>query len=58
MDATKADRLNELFEKMVAERASKSECIELADLYSEFINDGREYQYPKNVVSQRRIQAH
>lgn len=58
MDATKANRLNELFEKMVADRASKSECKELAHLYSEFIDDGREYQQPKRVVNQKQLQAH
>ncbi len=42
MDDVKANRLNELFEKMVSEHASRAEQVELKHLYTEFIENGRE----------------
>lgn len=42
MESSRISRLNTLFEKMVAEAANVSECSELKQLYSEYIDDGRE----------------
>lgn len=41
MDKIKIARLNNLFEKMVVEQASINECSELKNLYSEYIDEGR-----------------
>ncbi|GAA6203804.1 MULTISPECIES: hypothetical protein [Thalassotalea] len=57
MEQSKLNRLNSLFEKMVAESANIIEKRELKSLYNEFINDGREqprsstsYQQPRKVA--------
>lgn len=42
MEPVKVNRLNALFEKMVADNVNVIERKELAMLYQEFINDGRE----------------
>lgn len=42
MEQTKVNRLNSLFEKMVANNANIIEKRELNNLYQEFINDGRD----------------
>lgn len=41
MNSIEMSRLNSLFEKMVEERANMKEQRELAKLYQEFSNDGR-----------------
>lgn len=50
MDTQKICQLNQLFEKMVADEASREEKFELKHLYSEFINDGRDKALPQNTV--------
>lgn len=42
MEQIKVNRLNSLFEKMVANNANIIEKRELNNLYQEFIDDGRE----------------
>jgi len=42
MEQKKLTRLNDLFEKVVAENANVVERRELSVLYREYINDGRE----------------
>ncbi len=42
MERSKLQRMSILFEKMVSECASKSECGELKSLYQEYIDDGRD----------------
>lgn len=42
MEQTKVDRLNFLFEKMIANSANVIERRELNNLYQEYINDGRD----------------
>ena len=50
MEANKVNRLNELFEKVVSERATKEECSELKVLYNQFIEHGREdHKIPRIV---------
>lgn len=59
MEPGKVNRLNTLFEKMVADNVNVIERKELAMLYQEFINDGREpnhfrsnkTQYKRAVVN-------
>ena len=41
MKRIKMERLNTLFEKMVANNANNDERCELRSLYQEYINDGR-----------------
>lgn len=41
MKRIKMERLNALFEKMVANNANKDERCELRVLYQEYIDDGR-----------------
>lgn len=43
MDANKLTRLNYLFEKAVNNNAKLLEKRELAELYSEYINEGRDH---------------
>ena len=42
MEQLKVKRLNDLFEKMMSNKASSGEQRELTQLYQEFIDDGRE----------------
>jgi|GEM_PF-922585 len=42
MEQVDISRLNELFEKMVANRINIREQRELSQLYDEFVNEGRE----------------
>lgn len=42
MEQSKVERLNDLFEKMLANNANNVEQNELSALYQEFIDDGRE----------------
>ena len=42
MDQNRINRMNILFEKMVARTANTREKRELDSLYSEFFNEGRE----------------
>ena len=51
MEQAKLNRLNSLFEKMVAESANIIEKQELKSLYNDFINDGREQPHAKNSYS-------
>lgn len=41
MDSHKINELNQLFEKMMAEKASTEDKYKLKNLYSEYIDDGR-----------------
>ncbi len=41
MNSNKMERLSDLFEKMVDEKANYAEKYELEHLYNEYINDGR-----------------
>lgn len=50
MDRNKVERLNTLFEKMVAEKASILERKELEYLYKEFFASGREKPEPRVVI--------
>ncbi len=50
METYKVNRLNELFEKMVSERASKAECSELKVLYNQFIEHGREDKIIRRII--------
>ncbi|MCJ8321104.1 MAG: hypothetical protein MJK12_15805 [Colwellia sp.] len=45
MKRIKMERLNALFEKMVANRADNDERCELRVLYQEYIDDGRSDGY-------------
>lgn len=51
MDINKVERLNKLFEKTVAEKASMLERKELAYLYKEFFEAGRETLEPKVIMT-------
>ncbi|WP_170246320.1 hypothetical protein [Colwellia hornerae] len=46
MEQTKLNRLNDLFEKAVADKANIIERRELKVLYQEYIDDGREISLP------------
>lgn len=50
MDTQKISQLNQLFEKMMADEASREEQFELKHLYSEYINDGRDNLLPPNTI--------
>lgn len=50
MDKDKVERLNTLFEKVVAESANIIERKELDCLYKEFFEDGRELVAPVVAV--------
>ena len=50
MEQKKMTRLNDLFEKVVADNANVVERRELSVLYQEYINDGREKK-PQQVAS-------
>ena len=45
MKRIKMERLNKLFEKMVANSANNAERFELRVLYQEYIDDGRNVMY-------------
>lgn len=47
MDQSKVNRLNTLFEKMLANNANVVEKRELNNLYREFIDYGREMSQPR-----------
>ncbi|WP_448569644.1 hypothetical protein [Thalassotalea ganghwensis] len=42
MEQLKVKRLNDLFEKMMSNKASNGEQKELSQLYQEYIDDGRD----------------
>ena len=46
MEQRKLTRLNDLFEKAVADKANVIERRELKVLYQEYIDDGREIIFP------------
>jgi hypothetical protein len=52
MERYKLNRLNVLFEKMMAEKANLLEKRELNSLYQEFIDDGRDdsANYPTTTI--------
>ncbi|WP_157470925.1 hypothetical protein [Colwellia sp. PAMC 20917] len=51
MEQRKLNRLNDLFEKAVADKANLIERRELKVLYQEYIDDGREITLPiQNVI--------
>ncbi|MDO6444905.1 hypothetical protein Q4493_03850 [Colwellia sp. 1_MG-2023] len=51
MEQNKLNRLNSLFEKMVANSANLIEKRELKSLYNEFINDGRDQPHQKSAYN-------
>lgn len=53
MDNVKILRLNELFEKAVAQQASRNESKELKALYTEYIEFGRNKPAPVHLVSSK-----
>lgn len=60
MDQNKINRLNSLFEKMVANNANIIERRELNNLYQEFINDGRDkprFNYSYNPINKVAINS-
>jgi hypothetical protein len=52
MEHKKTTRLNDLFEKVVADKANIIERRELSVLYEEYINDGREKTHPVRASTQ------
>jgi len=52
MEQKKLTRLNDLFEKVVSDRASLIERRELNILYQEYIDDGREIGLPMKASTQ------
>ena len=53
MEQPKVERLNNLFEKMLANNANNVEQNELSALYQEFIDDGRDIRQRKNKSSKK-----
>jgi uncharacterized protein YnzC (UPF0291/DUF896 family) len=57
MEQKKITRLNDLFEKVVAENANIVERRELSVLYQEYINDGREKNHQRVTTHYHHITA-
>jgi hypothetical protein len=52
MDQNRLMRLNDLFEKVVSDKANINERRELKALYQEYIDDGREIGLPVQQATQ------
>jgi hypothetical protein len=52
MDQNRLMRLNDLFEKVVSDKANINERRELKALYQEYIDDGREIVVPVQQATQ------
>ncbi|GHE94144.1 hypothetical protein GCM10011501_24600 [Thalassotalea profundi] len=57
MEQPKVDRLNDLFEKVLANSANSIEKHELGRLYKEFIDDGRDNKQRKYEPSSKKYTA-
>jgi len=55
MEQVKVNRLNSLFEKMVANDVNVIEKKELNNLYQEYINDGRDIPRKKFYAQVNRV---
>ena len=53
MDRNKMERLNVLFEKMVANNASNAERFELRALYQAYIDESRSHDEISSLIAMR-----